>query len=321
MPRARKKFVCRKKDRGVGLDVFLMGRIGSSRSQAQRLIKNNLVLLNAAPPKRARQVLRENDVVEVICEPTKGKYEHTNYEKFDIKIIEETDEYIVIDKPAGLLVHETGAGEKNTLADWLRDKYPEIQKVGESKLRPGIVHRLDKDASGVMVAAKTQKMFDQLKAQFKERAVEKKYLVLAHGVMEKDMGEINFAIDRGVSGRMSARPKIDRTKLKNVNREQPGKAAITEYLVKARFARFSLLEIKIHTGRTHQIRVHLLAFAHPVVGDNLYFNKKINRKKDKELGRIFLHASELCFLDLSGTKVCYNSGLPRELNDFLEKLN
>ena len=87
MPRARKKFVCRKKDRGVGLDVFLMGRIGSSRSQAQRLIKNNLVLLNAAPPKRARQVLRENDVVEVICEPTKGKYEHTNYEKIKIILV------------------------------------------------------------------------------------------------------------------------------------------------------------------------------------------------------------------------------------------
>ena len=120
---------------------------------------------------------------------------------------------------------------------------------------------------------------------------------------------------------MASRPKIDMTQLKNVAKKLTGKEAVTEFWVEKRFTRFSLLRVKIYTGRTHQIRVHMLAYNHPVVGDNLYYNIKLNRKKDEELGRLFLHARKLCFTDLKDKRVCFESELPKELKDFLAKLN
>jgi len=238
----------------------------------------------------------------------------------DIHIIAETDDYLVLDKPAGVLAHPTARREAGTLAQWIKEQYPGVAKVGEDEKRPGIVHRLDRDASGVMVVAKTPAMFNYFKAQFQRREVVKEYLVLVHGKIKTDHGMIDFAIERGVSGRMAARPKIDLTKVKNVGKEQSGREARTEFLVEKRFARFTLLRVQIHTGRTHQIRVHLLAYDHPVVGDNLYFNRKLNRKKDKELGRLFLHAEKLCFKDLKEEKVCYEAALPKELEEFLKSV-
>jgi 23S rRNA-/tRNA-specific pseudouridylate synthase len=163
-------------------------------------------------------------------------------------------------------------------------------------------------------------MFDHLKKQFQKRTVEKEYLVLVHGVMDNEHDSINFAIDRGKDGRMVSRPKTDRFSLRTVMKIQPGKEALTEYWVEKKFTRFSLLRVKIYTGRTHQIRVHLLAFNHSVVGDKLYFNKKLNRKRDEDLGRLFLHSAKLCFLDLDNKSVCFNSNLPAELKSFLAKL-
>ena len=198
--------------------------------------------------------------------------------------------------------------------------YPKLKGVGEYENRPGIVHRLDREASGVMVIAKNQKMFDHLKNQFKKRETEKEYSVLVHGKIENDHGEIDFDIDRSKDGRMASRPKTNRLSLRTIMKIQFGKDALTEFWIERRFARYTLLKVQIHTGRTHQIRVHMLAFNHPVVGDTLYFNKKLNMTRDKELGRLFLHASHLCFRDLKDKKVCFELKLPSELDKFLGEL-
>lgn len=326
-------FHCTNEDKDKRLDIFLMEKIGVTRAESQKMIKKNLVLLNNKLPKKAGQYLKEGYTMQVLEEAAEKEPSDSLQikpssatvlpDKFvgEASIIKETDDYIIINKPSGLLVQPTEANESNTLAAWILKNYKKIKNVGEDIKRPGIVHRLDKDASGVMIIAKTQPMFEHLKKQFKDRTIDKEYNILVHGTVIKDHDVIDFDIDRGKGGRMAARPKIDLTKLKNVAKELSGKEAITELWVEKRFARFSFLRVKIHTGRTHQIRVHMLSYNHPVVGDSLYFNRKLNLKKDEELGRLFLHSKKLCFTDLAGERVCFESELPFELKDFLERLN
>ena len=236
------------------------------------------------------------------------------------KIIIETADYLVIEKPAGVLVHPTLAREPNTVVDWLKKKYPKIKNVGDSSERPGIVHRLDKEASGLLAIAKTQVMFEHLKKQFQAREIDKEYLVLVYGKVSREEGVIDFEIDRGQEGRMVARPKVDKLSLAKVKDIQEGREALTEFIVEKRFARFTLLRVKIHTGRTHQIRVHMFAYTHPVVGDQLYLNRKLIKKSEQKLNRLFLHSTRLCFNDLVGEKKCFESGLPEELQAYLSKL-
>lgn len=239
---------------------------------------------------------------------------------YPITVVAEADEYLVLLKPAGLLVHPTLRHESETLGAWLLEKYPDIASVGESPDRPGIVHRLDKEASGLLVVAKTQAMFELLKKQFQDRTVEKEYLVLVHGIVQSDEGVIDFLIDRGIDGRMVSRPKIDTMKVRNVPKIQSGREAVTEFFVEKRFTRFTLLRVRIHTGRTHQIRVHMFAYGHPVVGDTIYVNKKLNLKRDQALGRLFLHSTRLCFDDMAGRRVCHEAPLPEELQKFINEL-
>jgi 23S rRNA-/tRNA-specific pseudouridylate synthase len=136
--------------------------------------------------------------------------------------------------------------------------------------------------------------------------------------MEKDHGLIDFQIDRGREGKMVARPQIKEVSLRTIKYIQPGKDALTEYWVEKKFVRHTLLRVRIHTGRTHQIRVHMFASNHPVVGDKLYQNKNLLKAKDKGLTRLFLHATKLCFADLDEKRVCFEAGLPEELKTFLE---
>jgi len=206
------------------------------------------------------------------------------------KIVQVEKDYIVVEKPAGVLTHPTQAMEKDTLINVLLKKYRGIKKVGDSPERPGIVHRLDKEASGLLVVARTQKMFEHLKQQFQDRTIEKEYIVLVYGKMFKEHGVIDFAIDRGKEGRMVSRPKTDLLSVDKVGSAQPGKEAITEYFLEKTIGRFSLLRVKIHTGRMHQIRAHMFAFNHPVVGDTLYLNRKLVKKNQPKLDRMFLHS-------------------------------
>lgn len=306
------------------LDIFLTEKFGVTRSQAQKLISQKQVLVNNEPPFKVGQKISLQDKITILekKEVTKEKAapeKQTKAKRFtfkDLIVVKRTADYFVVEKPTGMLTHSTMKNEKDSLAEIMLKKYPEIKKVGDDPVRPGIVHRLDKEASGLLVVARTENMFENLKKQFKNRTIEKEYFVLVHGKVAKDWDEINFRIDRSeTSERMAARP----TSEKGIASES-GKSALTEFLVEKRYVNFTLLRVKIHTGRMHQIRAHMLAYNHPVVGDPLYFQKKQKRVWDEKLGRLFLHCSKLGFNDLSGEKITIESALPPELNDFLKLL-
>jgi 23S rRNA pseudouridine1911/1915/1917 synthase len=229
----------------------------------------------------------------------------------DPTILFESPDYIVLDKPSGLLVHaaEHHEGEA-TLVDWLKTHYPDTAKVGEDPARPGIIHRLDMDVSGALVIARTQEMYEHLKTQFKKHEVEKLYLALVHGVPGKPDGTISFPLGRSRrnAGRMASQPSAtERTR-----------DAVTHYAVREQFTHLTLLEITIETGRTNQIRAHLLAFGLPIVGDHVYSSKTVKQKV--EFDRPFLHSWKLGFTDLAGIKHTYEAPLPEALQNLLVHL-
>lgn len=220
-----------------------------------------------------------------------------------------TDEFIVVNKPAGMLTHPTAGSNEPALTDWLCEKFPELRGVGdEPDERPGLVHRLDRDASGALVVARTPAAFALLKNQFQQRTIKKEYLVLVYGRVARDFGEINFPIGRGADGRMAARPQD----------HEGSREAHTEYEVVERFTNVTLLRVRIHTGRTHQIRVHLFAIQHPVVGDTVY-KPRLIAKSFPLPPRLFLHAARLTFVDGAHTTHTYEPPLPAELQKYLKE--
>ena len=225
--------------------------------------------------------------------------------QFDLKdnIVFEDDDLMVINKPAGIVVHPDNKHKENTLVDYIIKDYPEINNVGEVG-RPGIVHRLDKDTSGLIIVAKNQKSYEYLVNLFKERKIEKKYFALVYGIMKELKGIISYSLEK--RGRV-------RAKLSSTSRP-----AVTRYKVAEEFKEdFSLLDVKIETGRTHQIRVHLAKIGHPVVGDQQY---RFKRKKKVDLDRQFLHAYYLKFKLPSGIEKKFEIGLPNDLENFLRSL-
>ena len=227
------------------------------------------------------------------------------------KIIAETPDYLVLDKPSGLLVHEANHHPgADTLVQWLLVHYPEIKGVGEEADRPGIVHRLDMDVSGVMVVARTQEMYDHLKKQFQNHEVEKMYLALVHGVPGKPDGTISFPLGRSRrnAGRMAAQP----------HPTEKTREAITHFAVQEQFTHLSLLEVTIETGRTNLGRAHLLAFGLPIVGDTVYASRWVKQKL--ALDRPFLHSWKLGFTDLDSKRQSYEAPLPEVLTALLTKL-
>lgn len=259
----------------------------------------------------------------------------------NIKIIEENNDYLIINKPAGLTVHGGPHIKEKTLVDWLLKKYPELKEVGEDPYRPAIVHRLDKEASGLMIIVKNNKAFSYFKKQFQSRKIKKEYLTLVCGKIEKDEGVIDFPIVRSSRGfKMAAIPKsiknfndspeaeqgdnynnISNRSQGNVRALEESREALTEFLVIKRYVNFTLLRIKMKTGRTHQIRVHFSAYGHPLLGDNLYANKKSKVKNTKlNIGRIFLMASKLNFTDPQGEKKEFELELGEDLQEVLAKI-
>ncbi|PIR76683.1 MAG: hypothetical protein COU32_00815 [Candidatus Magasanikbacteria bacterium CG10_big_fil_rev_8_21_14_0_10_42_10] len=310
---------------GVRLDLFLSEVSSYSRSHIKKLITHKHISLNDTIASKAGAIVHTGN--KIVLTQEESYQEVLDEEKEDtslytkIIVLAETPDYLVLHKPAGLLVHPTEAQETVTLTAWLVKTYPEIEHIGENSVRPGIVHRLDKEASGVLVVARTNNMFVHLKQQFKTRTVEKEYTVLVYGTFEVDEDTIDFSIDRGKDGHMVARPKMNSVTLHTVNDIQPGKSARTDFRVIKRLGRFTLLSVQIHSGRTHQIRVHMFAYDHPVVGDTLYKQKKNIKKSEVPLGRLFLHARRLCFQDLVGEKQCFESPLPTELQAYLDTIS
>ncbi|MCX6744688.1 MAG: RluA family pseudouridine synthase [Candidatus Parcubacteria bacterium] len=292
------------------LDKFLTEKLPITRSQIKKLIITAKILLNGEITS-VHHFLKAGDEIKIIAKEIKDitkdkKLEPNKTVKF--KVVYEDDNILVIDKPAGLLIHPTEKMEPKTLAAGLLAKYPEIAEVGENELRPGIVHRLDKSVSGLLLVCKTQKAFDFFKKKFQDRKIKKIYTALVHGKMERLEGTIDLPIARSkTKGKMAVK-----------SQEQGGKEAITNYTVTKQYNNLALLEVEILTGRTHQIRAHLNALQHPVVGDKLYTQKWVREKMD--IDRPFLHASYLSFKNLDGKKLEFKSKLPSKLQNILKSL-
>lgn len=316
---------------GIRLDKYLSQQFPQySRAFLKSQINAGNILVNSKI-KKPSYILKENDQLEVnITKPQKSALEPNPNIK--LNIIYEDKNIIVIDKPAGISAHPSKPGQNDTIVNALLAYFPPIAKVGdEPRLRPGIVHRLDKDTSGLMVVAKNQKSFSWLKKQFVCRKIAKKYLALAIGNIKEKKGVITKPIGK---------TKDFRKRTTITLKEQ--KEAITNYRVLERFLfschpelgsgsqkmpkqirhdksrHYTLLEIEPKTGRTHQIRVHLASIGHPIAGDNLYGHKR--QTPLPNLKRQFLHASCLKFLLPNGKLLELTSDLPDDLNLCLQNL-
>jgi len=258
------------------LDQFLArGLRRFSRSRIQTLIRSQNVTLNGSPA-RPRDLVRTGDRIRV-NEPPPEKID-SRPEDIPLKVLYEDDQLIVINKPAGLVVHPGAGQREHTLVNALLHHFPRLSGIG-GKERPGIVHRLDKETSGCLVVAKTDEAHRHLSTQFAERKVEKVYLALVAGKLRRSAGTIEEKIGRHPvhRQRMSVAP-------------QRGRPAKTEYRVLNSSAEMSLVECRLHSGRTHQIRVHLHHLGHPVLGDKVYGGKSA-----KSFPRQMLHAWKLGF--------------------------
>jgi len=228
-----------------------------------------------------------------------------------LDIIYEDKDIIVLNKQAGISVHPSVNEPNKTLVNALIAKYPEIKNVGDDPIRPGIVHRLDKDTSGLLVVAKNQKTFEFLKKEWQEGKVVKKYLALIWGHPKNEKGEIVSELARSLKD-FRKRMVIKSKK----GQEIKGKLAITEYKVVKKFKNYSLIEVYPKTGRMHQIRVHFASLGHPVAGDKIYGKRK---EKPKGLTRQFLHAFYLKF-SLPDGPLAFEADLPADLSPVLTEL-
>lgn len=285
---------------GLRLDKYIAGQLEAlSRSAAQKLIKEGNITVNG-------QVVRPSYLVEkgdfiLICLPPEP--EGLRPEAIPLDILYSDENIIVVNKPAGMVVHPAFGHRQGTLVNALLAHFPELSPPENEKDRPGIVHRLDKDTSGLLVVARNEKARRDLQAQFKERRVEKKYLALVEGRLSPPQGRIEAPIGR------------DRRHRKRMAVLKDGHPARTSYHVLEYFSQNTLLEITPETGRTHQIRVHLAFIKHPIAGDRVYGPRR------QKLERPFLHASLLGFHDPSNGKyVEFRADLPPELQKVLEKL-
>lgn len=284
------------------LDVFLSEKINElTRSQIQKIVDKQKVKVNSVIRKSSYK-LREGDRVELEYEIPKP--EEIKAENIPLKLEYSDDHIVVVDKPSGMVVHPGAGRTHGTLVNALLYHFPELAEVGP-KERPGIVHRLDKETSGLMVVAKTQKAQKDLQQQFRMREVNKHYLGLVWGKMPEKKGKITWSIGRHAKHgeRMSIKTKKPRT-------------AETQYSVQEEYPEFSLLEIKPVTGRTHQIRVHFSASGHPVVGDTRYGRRKVKIC----CPRFFLHSYRLSFIHPeTRERLEFSIPLPEDLKNFLEK--
>jgi 23S rRNA pseudouridine1911/1915/1917 synthase len=295
------------------LDTYLAAHIeGWSRARLQQLIEDGEVLLNGRLAKSS-QKLRENDEIEVelVSSPALTFVP----EDIPLSIVYEDSDLIVVNKPSGLVVHPASSIHSGTLANGLAFHFQQLSRQG-GKIRPGIVHRLDKATSGLLVVAKTEVAHENLADQFRAREVFKSYVALVHGVVEHDRGRIDQPI---------ARDPRNRTRMAVI---RAGRGALSLYTVRRRYNRFTLLDVELKTGRTHQIRVHLSWLNHPVVGDEVYGGGRDNTVRNsklktqiRKLGRHFLHAEQLGFRHPGTNKpMKFKAPLPFDLEELLTLL-
>src|SRR5258708_2371093 len=292
-------FIAEPTDAGQRLDHFLQTRLKQySRARLQSWIKDGRVLVNGHAAK-ASAVLHGGESIEV--EPGDLPPLRATAEDLPVEILYEDASVIAITKPAGLVVHAGAGAHSGTLVNRLVHHFGTLSDVG-GELRPGIVHRLDKDTSGVLLVARTDAAHRALAEQFAGRTVEKTYLALVEGSVRNDSGRIVKPISRDPVRRIRMTAALE-----------TGRTALTDYRVLERFAGFTYLEVRIGTGRTHQIRVHLQSLGHPVAGDRLYGARAADR--------VFLHARRIGFTSpASGEWVVVEAPVPEELVAWLDRL-
>jgi 23S rRNA pseudouridine1911/1915/1917 synthase len=303
------------KDQGRRLDGFLSETdLGISRSQAKNLIKRSSILLNGKPAKPGARLKGGNVISGTLPGPEPLSLEP---EPLPLSIFYEDSSIIVIDKPPGIVVHPAAGVLSGTLVNALLHHCKDLAGIN-GVLRPGIVHRLDKDTSGVMVIAKDDQAYHRLTQQFKDRTVEKVYLAIAYGPFGKTEGLIDFPIGRH---------PVERKRMST--RTKKGRTAVTRWRVIESLKGFTLLEVLPQTGRTHQIRVHFSSMGHPLLGDPLYGKKgrpgSIHEPLFKEcasrLHRQALHAHQLTIdHPRTGERIRFVSPVPQDMREVLECL-
>jgi 23S rRNA pseudouridine1911/1915/1917 synthase len=258
-------------------------------------------------PLKSSYLLRGNETIEV--EPVALPPLRATPEALPLEILYEDDDVVAVDKPAGMVVHAGAGCKTGTLVNALLHRFETLSSLG-GELRPGIVHRLDRFTSGVILAARHDLAHRRLAAQFVARSMEKTYIALVHGHLARDQGRIEKPIARDPIKRIRMTARLER-----------GRAALTEYRVLRRYEPgFTLVEVRIHTGRTHQIRVHFASLGHPVAGDQLY-GAPAKIKNRPPLNRYFLHAHRIKFEHpMTGKPITIESPLPPELERWLEGL-
>ncbi len=286
-------------DAGKRLDSYLHERLPQlSRSRIQDWIKSGRVRINGAPQKRSH-TLRGSEAIQV--EPAELAPLRAFPEEMPLEILYEDANVIAINKPAGMVVHSGAGRTSGTLVNALLHRFGTLSGVG-GDVRPGIVHRLDQFTSGVILVARTNAAHRHLAQQFSSRKIEKVYLALVHGRVKSEQGRITAPIARDPVRRIRMTARI-----------ASGRAALSEFKVLKRYSKFTLLQVRIGTGRTHQIRVHLASIGHPVVGDKLY------GAPPSPLGRYFLHARQITFsIPGSDKPVTVTAPLPSQLQEFLD---
>lgn len=299
-------------DAGKRFDAFLSGKIENrSRARLQKLIDDGDATVNQKSVKSSYKI-RVGDEIEV--ELTEIPTKDFAPEDIALEIVYEDEFLAVINKPAGMVVHPGAGVSGGTLANAIAHHFKFQIPNSKYENRVGIVHRLDKDTSGLLVVAKTDEIHEKLSEQFREREVFKSYVALVHGAIEANEGTIDQPI---------AREKHNRTRMAI---RAHGRNALSLWKVRKRFEKFTLLNVEIKTGRTHQIRVHLMSVNHPVVGDETYNSGRDKTVKDlkvrqaiADLGRFFLHAERLSFTHpMTSEKLEFYVPMPSELKDLIE---
>lgn len=291
------------------LDVLSARLFGITRSQAQKAIQQGAILISGVQSTPNYRI-RLNDVISY-AEPEAQNDELLVPEKIPLKILYRDDALVVIDKPAGLVVYPAAGHRSGTLMNALAYSCPKLATVG-GPLRPGVVHRLDKDTSGVMVVALDDTAYYHLVEQFRERTINRRYRTLVFNPVKGETGEIALDIGRSTA---------DRKKMST--RTQSGKEAVTRWRVLERFQDATLIEAKLGTGRTHQIRVHFAAIGHPVLGDEVYGRKTLLERGRKKIAfhRQMLHAEILGFTHpITGEYLEFTSPLPEDMEKAITEL-
>lgn len=291
-----------KADEKQRLDKYLSDKFEEiPRNKIKDFIKENLILVNGERKKPSYK-LELGDEISISEELFKEP--EILPEAMDLKLIFENEDYAIIDKDEDVIVHPAGPIISGTLVNGIMERFDSLSDLGGED-RPGIVHRLDKDTTGLILIAKNNQAHQYFKNLFQERKVDKTYVTIVHGNFEEKTGHIETFIDRNIYNR------------KKMAVTKEGRLAITDYRVLKEVEGFSLLEVKIKTGRTHQIRVHMEHINHPIVGDSLYGNVKTNFNLDHQL----LHCKKLAFTDMDGTYVTYQAKVHETFKKYAKVLD